>query len=172
MFKTVKTIALAFAIITLITTTSCLDTGEELPVRTLAMEMETLNKSLTRLESEGYDIDTTELGIYYILHEAGEGQFAQAGDTLNLEYTGYLMDGLIFDASSYHHPDGIWEFVFKDLQLIPGFDDGISKMNKGAELDMFIPSEFAYGATGNGNIQPFTTLVFATKMHDLRPKSE
>ena len=62
--------------------------------------MNELNAALAKLESEGFDVDTSELGIYYIIHTEGEGPLPQAGDSLQLEYTGYLLNGLIFDASS------------------------------------------------------------------------
>jgi len=42
-------------------------------------------------------------------------------------------------------------------------------MNKGAALDLIIPSEFAYGETGSGLIEPYTTILFTLKMHDLKP---
>jgi FKBP-type peptidyl-prolyl cis-trans isomerase len=87
---------------------------------------------------------------------------------LSLEYVGYLLDGMIFDATSYHYEDASWEFVFNADELIPGFVDGISLMNKGAEIDMIIPSQFAYGEKGQGPIQPFTTLRFSAKLHDLK----
>ena len=131
--------------------------------------MRELNAALESLIADGWDIDTSELGIYYIVHEEGEGPFAGEGDTLSLQYTGYLLGGLIFDASSNHYEDGIWEFVFRASELIPGFTDGLSVMNKGAAIDMIIPSPLAYGEEGKGLIEPFTTILFTAKLHDLKP---
>ena len=96
---------------------------------------------------------------------------AREGDSLSLEYTGYLLGGLIFDGSSYHYADGTWEFVLKAADLIPGFADGLKVMNKGAAIDMIIPSQYAYGETGSGLIEPYTTILFTVKMHDLKPGS-
>ena len=169
----VRSIALSLLIITMFNVSSCLKGDDDgIEERTLEMEMEELDTFLITLEARGYDIDTSDLGIYYILQAEGEGPLAQAGDTLSLEYTGYLLNGQIFDASAYHYPDSTWEFVFKEVLLIEGFDDGISLMNKGAEIDMIIPSEYAYGPFGNGPIGPYTSLLFVTKMHDIIPPSE
>ena len=170
MFKTIKTIAIFFAFTFFLMTTSCLNYEEE-PGRTPEMEAEELTELLDNLEAEGYDVETTELGIYYIIHEAGPDSLpqVQAGDTCHLEYTGYLLDGTIFDASAYHHPDSIWEFIYLDIPLIPGFDDGIALMKKGTVLDMIIPSELGYGASGQYPIPPYSTLIFSAKMHDLKP---
>ena len=163
-------IVLFLLIITMTIGSSCVNDDTEM--RTLEMEMEELDSYLSDLETRGFDIDTSDLGIYYILEAEGEGPLAQAGDTLSLEYTGYLLDGRIFDASANHYADSIWEFVFKEIHLIPGFEDGISLMNKGAEMNMIIPSEFAYGPNGYGPIGPYTTLVFVTKLHDIAPASD
>jgi len=171
MFKTIKTVAFFFAI-TFFMSTSCLDKGVEEPSRTAEMEQAELEKIISDLVSEGYDVDTTDLGVYYIVHEAGEGPLAQAGDTCFLEYGGFLLDGFVFDASSFHYVDSTWQFVYKDDDLIPGFDDGIALMNKGAELDLFIPSFLGYGPYPNGDIPAYSTLLFSVKMRDLKPKVE
>lgn len=168
MKNSTKSILLLFLIITMVIVSSC-QKEDDIEMRTLEMEMEELDSYLSDLVTRGFDIDTSDLGIYYIVNAEGEGPLAQAGDSLSLEYTGSLLDGQIFDASAYHYPDSTWKFIFKENQLIPGFDDGISLMNKGAEIDMIIPSEFAYGAYGYGPIAPYTTLVFVTKMHDIVP---
>lgn len=164
-----KTVAVLLTISIVFFVTSCLDVDDNPNARSPEMEIIELNESLLSLVEQGYDIDTTDLGIYYILHEEGEGPTALEGDTLSLEYSGYLFGGLIFDASGYHYQDGIWEFVFDPADLIPGFADGISLMNKGAALDIIIPSEYAYGAYGNGLIEPYTTILFTVLMHDLKP---
>lgn len=163
-----KTVAVLLTISIAFFATSCLEVDENPNARNQEMEMRELNEALLLLVEEGYDIDTTDLGIYYVLHEEGEGPTAMEGDTLSLEYSGYLFGGLIFDASGYHYQDGIWEFVFDPADLIPGFADGISVLNKGAALDMIIPSEYAYGATGNGIIEPYTSILFTVLMHDLK----
>lgn len=160
-----------FLLLITVTIVSSCDKGDDdnIELRTLEMEMEELDTFLSDLVTRGYDIDTSDLGIYYILKAEGDGPLAQTGDTLSLEYSGYLLDGQIFDASAYHYSDSTWEFVFTENQLIQGFEDGISLMNKGAEIDMIIPSEFAYGPYGYGPIGPYTTLLFETKMHDIAP---
>jgi len=165
-----KTVATSLTIFIIFLTSSCLDKVDDNPTsRNPEKEMRELNAALSSLITEGYDIDTTEMGIYYIVHEEGEGPLAREGDTLSLEYVGYLLGGMIFDATSFHYADKLWEFVFNASELIPGFADGLSVMNKGAAIDMIIPSQFAYGAKGNGLIEPYTTILFTAKLHNLTP---
>ena len=171
MYDTIKSLSLS-SLIFLLLLTSCLDDNEPQIERTAAMEQSELNQALENIITEGYDIDTSELGIYYVVHELGEGPTVQEGDTCSMEYAGYLLDGTLFDASIDYYPDGIWEFVYKENPLIPGFEDGIALMNAGMELDMIIPSEFGYGSTGYGIIKPYTPLLFSVIMHDVKPKTE
>ena len=165
-----KTVAIFLTICSFFLLSSCLDGVDDNPEdRSPEKEQRELEAALAILVEEGYDIDTSALGIYYIIHEEGEGAYPQPGDTLSLEYTGYLLGGLIFDASAYHYEDAIWEFIYKEEDLIPGFDDGLSLMNKGTGIDMIIPSHLAYGEEGYGLIKPYSTVVFTAKMHDLKP---
>ncbi len=167
-----KTVAIFLGILSILFTSSCIDNVDDNPSsRNPEKEMRELNAALATLIADGWDIDTTEMGIYYIVHEEGEGPMVSEGDSLSLEYKGYLLGGLVFDATSFHYEDRIWNFVFKSSELIPGFADGLSVMNKGATIDMIIPSQYAYGEKGQGLIEPFTTLFFTAKLHDLKPAS-
>jgi FKBP-type peptidyl-prolyl cis-trans isomerase FkpA len=172
MFRTIKSIALFAVLSLLFFMNSCLSDPISEDARTPEMEALELHNALIKFELEGFNIDTSELGIYYIIHEEGTGPFAQAGDTLGLEYAGYLLNGYLFDASANHYDDDIWHFNYKENALIPGFDFGISLMQEGTELDMIIPSELAYGSYGQGVIPPYSSLIFSAKMHSLKPKVE
>ena len=167
-----KTVAIFLGVLGILFASSCLDNVNDNPSsRNPEKEMRELNAALASLIADGWDIDTTDLGIFYIVHEEGEGPMVGEGDSLSLEYKGYLLGGLIFDASSLHYDDGIWDFIFNSSDLIPGFADGLSVMNKGATIDMIIPSQYAYGEEGSGLIEPFTTILFTAKLHDLKPAS-
>lgn len=172
MCNTIKNLSFAFLIFVLLFTTSCFNDIEPEIERTAATEQSELNQALENIEAEGYDVDTSELGIYYVVHELGEGPTVQEGDTCFMEYAGRLLDGSLFDASIDYYPGGIWEFVYKENPLIQGFEDGIALMNAGMEVDLIIPSEFGYGPTGYGIIKPYTTLVFSVIMHDVKPKTD
>ena len=56
--------------------------------------------------------------------------------------------------------DSIWQFQYKEVNLIPGFDDAIGLLSKDAEGDFIIPSELAYGTSGYNGIPPYTPLFF------------
>ena len=171
MQKTIK-LLLSFLLINgLIFSYSCITDDEPEP-RTFEDEMAELDALLVKLNNEGFTLDTTEMGVYYLVQEPGEGPFPQTGDTCFIDFTGYLTNGVIFESSEEFYDNGIWKFVFGNPEIIPGLEDGIAHMNKGAKIEMIIPSNLAYGAKGTANIPPYTTLLYTSKMHDLRPKEQ
>jgi len=148
---------------------SCLNTDDDEKVYSAAQEKLERGAYLDSLQAKGHDIDTTELGVYYIVIEEGEGDFAKAGDTLTVGYAGYFIDGILFDASDIYYPDGKMKFVLENPPMIPGWDDGMKVMNKNARVQFIVPSELAYGSEGWGVIPPYQTLIFVVKMFDIKP---
>ncbi len=148
---------------------SCMGFADEPVVSSQREEQVELTTYLKTLIESGKDIDTTDLGIYYITLEEGEGEFAQAGDSLEVGYVGYFVNGTSFDASDKTEENGTMEFVLGNPPNIPGWDKGMELINKNAKVQLIIPSQFAYGSTGSGIIPPYKTLVFVVKMIDLRP---
>ena len=149
--------------------TSCLKIEQEEPP-TREEEQILLKQYINQLESDGTDVDTTDLGIYYVTLDEGTGDFPQNGDTLKLGYAGYFMDGIMFDTSMWHDsPDSTFTFVLGEQPMIEGWDDGMKVINKDARVQLIIPSDFAYGAAGAGIIPPYRTLIFIVIMKDIKP---
>lgn len=148
---------------------SCLKLDDsEAPTR--ASEQVELKKYLDNLISKGNNVDTTNLGIYYVTMENGTGPFPKNGDTLTVGYAGYLISGFLFDASAWHNQtDSTFTFVLGNPAMIKGWDDGMKVINKNGKAQLIIPSDFAYGSTGAGVIPPYNTLVFVIKMKDIKP---
>ncbi len=104
------------------------------------------------LADSGIVAQSTPSGLRYVIIEEGTGQQAQPGDTVTVQYTGYLMDGTKFD-SSY---DRNKPFVFNlgRGMVIPGWDEGIALLKEGGKAILFIPSRLAYGDRGAGRVIP------------------
>lgn len=156
----------SFAFI-LVLITSCIDVDTE--DRTYTNEMLELNELLSSLVADGYDIDTTALGVYYVVVEEGTGACPVDGDTISINYNGYFADGTLFDSSDDWATDGIWEFVYGEQSLITGFTDALSVMKASSQMQFIIPSDLAYGSYGYGSIGAYQTLVFAIEMHEIKP---
>ena len=138
--------------------------------RTLEQEMSELGAWIQNLENKGEDVDTTDMGVFYILQETGEGEFPQEGDTCYVEYSAYLPSGKRFYTTEDFYNQGIRVFPYKNPQdMIEGLENGIGHLNKGAKAEMIIPSPLAYGSQGTNEVPPYTTVIFVVKMHDLVP---
>ena len=129
-----------------------------------------LKKYLDYISANGNNVDTTDLGVYYVTLDKGTGPFPENGDTLTLGYAGYFIDNTIFDSSAWHNQaDSTLTFVLGNPPMIKGWDDGMKVINKNARVQLIIPSELAYGSSGAGAIPPYKTLVFVVIMKNIKP---
>jgi FKBP-type peptidyl-prolyl cis-trans isomerase FkpA len=83
----------------------------------------------------------------------GTGATAAAGDTLNVNYVGTLLNGQTFESGAY-------SFRLGAGAVIPGWDQGLVGMKVGGRRRLTIPPALAYGASGNGPIPPNSTIRF------------
>ncbi|MET4073251.1 FKBP-type peptidyl-prolyl cis-trans isomerase [Hymenobacter sp. UYCo722] len=85
-------------------------------------------------------------GLYYIpVITNPNGAQATAGRSVSVLYTGTLLDGTVFDASSQHGNTPI-SFTLGARQVIAGWDEGIALMKKNEKSILLIPSGLAYGS--------------------------
>ncbi|MEA2105058.1 MAG: FKBP-type peptidyl-prolyl cis-trans isomerase [Candidatus Cloacimonadota bacterium] len=138
---------------------------------TLTFEVELMN-ILPQIIVEEYDIagkeiHETDSGLMYIIVKEGEGTQAENGKTVSVQYSGYLEDGTMFD-SSVKRGQPI-SFPLGIGQVIPGWEEGISLMKKGAKYRLIIPSNLAYGSNGiEGVIPPNASLTFDVELVDVK----
>ncbi|MDX8339811.1 FKBP-type peptidyl-prolyl cis-trans isomerase [Draconibacterium sp. IB214405] len=153
------------AIIIGVVVVSCIEEGEEYIPPTQAEEDALLSEYLDTLQNRGLDIDTTALGVYYVIDSVGNGTYPVIGDTCEVMYTGFFIDGSVFDSTG----DNTWEFELGDEGVIPGWTDGMQVIDEGGRAFLIIPSELAYGTTGYGSVPPNTSLVFVVDMVEIKP---
>lgn len=109
------------------------------------------------------DPNARESGLIYEVVEEGDGPQPQAGDIVQVHYTGQLEDGTVFD-SSRDRGEPI-QFPLGRGQVIPGWDEGIGLMNVGTVAKLTIPPDLAYGEQGAGGvIPPNATLIFDVEL--------
>ena len=110
---------------------------------------------------------TTASGLIYEDLVVGEGAAAQAGDTVNVTYTGYLTDGTVFDSNVDSGQP--FEFQLGAGYVIPGWDEGLVGMQVGGSRLLVIPPALAYGATGSGGVIPANaTLTFSVILNEIK----
>ncbi|WP_198172725.1 FKBP-type peptidyl-prolyl cis-trans isomerase [Hymenobacter ginkgonis] len=110
-------------------------------------------------------------GLYFVPTTTNPtGTPVAAGKTVSILYTGKLLDGTVFDATSQRN-NTPFSFVVGTTprQVITGFDEGVSLMRKGEKATLFIPSGLAYGATGaSPSIAPNTVISFDVEVLDVQ----
>jgi len=67
---------------------------------------------------------------------------AKKGDKVKVDYTGTFEDGTVFDTSEGHQP---LEIEIGGGQVIKGFEEAITGMDKGAEKEIVLQPKDAYG---------------------------
>ena len=118
------------------------------------------------LEKNGVVAQPTSTGLYYVKTQDGTGEKPSKGSTVKAHYTGYLLDGTVFD-TSIERGEPI-EFVLGVGQVIPGWDEGIAMMSKGEKAVLYIPYYLAYGDRDLGVIPPFSNLIFEVELIDFK----
>ncbi len=109
----------------------------------------------------------TASGLAYIIEKQGTGERAKAGNTVSVHYHGAFTNGSKFDAS-YDRNEPI-TFQLGQGMVIPGWEEGIALLNKGAKAKLIIPYWLAYGVDGRAPVIPAkSTLIFDTEMVDIK----
>ena len=102
----------------------------------------------------------------------GTGTDAVAGKALTVNYTGWLYDASKTDAKGIQFETSVgatpFTFTLGANQVIQGWERGIPGMKIGGVRRLVIPSSLAYGASRNGPIPPYASLVFEIELLDVQ----
>ncbi len=106
---------------------------------------------------------TTPSGLRIIDVKPGTGPMPKAGQTVTVNYTGWLFvdgkKGKKFDSSLDRNEP--FSFTLGQGQVIKGWDEGVATMHVGGQRTLIIPPDLGYGARGAGGvIPPGATLMF------------
>jgi peptidylprolyl isomerase len=106
---------------------------------------------------------TTPSGLRIIDVKVGTGPVPHAGQTVTVNYTGWLFvdgkKGKKFDSSLDRGEP--FSFTLGQGQVIKGWDEGLATMHVGGKRTLIIPPDLGYGASGAGGvIPPNATLMF------------
>ncbi len=81
---------------------------------------------------------TTENGVGIKITEEGSGPKPKMGQSVTVNYSGYMLDGRDFDSGSY-------PFKIYLSQVILGWHEGIIELSEGTKATIYIPSPLGYG---------------------------
>lgn len=146
--------------------------AETAPTETAVEEQAVAETNNT--EAEAFEITP---GLSAIILRRGYGRAAEAGDYVEVHYTGWLHDpdvegnrGDKFDSSVDRGET--FHFTLGARQVIQGWDQGVAGMLLGETRELTIAPEMGYGDRGAGNvIPPGATLVFEVELKGLEAPS-
>lgn len=118
-------------------------------------------------------VQSTESGLQYQIIEPGNADvMATAEDTVEVHYTGALLDGTVFDSSKERGETA--KFPLK--AVIKGWTEGMQLVGEGGKIKLWIPYELGYGPRAMGpNLPAYSTLAFdveLVKVYKAVPKEE
>lgn len=99
-------------------------------------------------------------GLQYKIVTKGTGPVPSAENTVKVHYKGTLVNGEEFDSS--HSRGEPTEFMAS--QVIPGWTEALTLMPTGSTWMLYIPENLAYGSRDQGQIKPYSTLIFEVEL--------
>jgi FKBP-type peptidyl-prolyl cis-trans isomerase FkpA len=94
----------------------------------------------------------TSSGLRVIVNKKGDGVTLKKYDSVTINYTGKLIDGMVFDSntdSSFGHK-APYTFTLYNNEVIKGWDEGVLYFNEGGKGQLIIPSPLGFGEAGIG----------------------
>lgn len=139
------------------------------------------NANKTRYEEMKAEAEKLESGLEITFLEKGEGPQPKLGDTVMVNYKGFLPDGHLFDTNipELAKEAGVFNerrqqmggyapmavLYSPDAPMIPGFKEGVQQMKVGDKAVLYIPAHLGYGERGAPPvIPPSSDLIFEIEL--------
>ena len=95
------------------------------------------------LKDNNINVNPTSSGLYYIEKEAGNGEFPQVGNLVEVHYSIYdINNNLIESSLDYGQPI---PFVYGKNQMILGIEEAVGYMKVGGKSRIIAPSNLGFG---------------------------
>ena len=134
------------------------------------------------MEAEAKELES---GLKIYFNEQTDGEKPNQGDTVLVNYSGYLDDGTLFDSNMEEVARNYNVFNQRrkdmngyrpmpvqygpDAPMIPGFREGVEQMSVGDKATLFIPAHLGYGERGAAPvIPPNSDLIFEVELVEIQ----
>ena len=152
---------------------------QKFSARQTAKDSEIINNHLTEANIQA---ESTESGLRYQITKEGKGVLPTSGQTVSIDYAGYMLDGTLFDTSNeaVAKANGVYNAArpYEPYTLtagignggvIRGWEEAILLMKKGTKMRVWIPSALAYGPQQRSEIiKENSVLVFDMELVDIK----
>ena len=117
------------------------------------------DKFMTDLLKKDNNIKTTASGLSYKILAEGDSKIkASDEDSVEIYYTGKLIDGKVFDESKAK------PITFPLNGVVPGIKEGLQLIGQGGKITLYIPDNLAYGEYDIPSIPAGSRLVFDVEL--------
>ena len=103
---------------------------------------------------------TLPSGVQYKVIKEGNGPMPKDTSMVKVQYEGKTIDGNVFD-SSYKRGEPV---SLRANQVIKGWTEALVHMPVGSVWEVYIPQNLAYGEREQGQIKPFSVLIFKIEL--------
>ena len=105
-------------------------------------------------------VKTLPSGVQYKVIKEGTGAVPADTSKVKVNYEGRTIEGKVFD-SSYKRNQPL---TLRCNQTIKGWTDAMVHMPVGSTWEVYIPQDLAYGDREQGDIKPFSVLIFKIEL--------
>jgi FKBP-type peptidyl-prolyl cis-trans isomerase FkpA len=98
-------------------------------------------KILDYIAENNIEAQETASGLFYVIDNPGTGEHPTPYSTVVVRYTGYFLDGFVFDTN-----EGGQASTLNLQSVIRGWREGIPLFRTGGSGKLLVPSRLAYGA--------------------------
>jgi FKBP-type peptidyl-prolyl cis-trans isomerase FklB len=131
------------------------------------LDWKTQNELFLMQNAQREGIITTPTGLQYECIFPGHATSARPDNAkmVEIKYQGELINGYQFDSKD--------SYIGYVNQFVPGFCEGLKKMNEFGIFKFYIPYDLGYGNQGKGtegtasHIPPYSTLIFYVELKDV-----
>lgn len=129
-----------------------------------AQQLKTLSADFLKNYAKQKGVKSTASGLLYKVIKEGDGAMPTDTSEVEVNYEGKLVDGTVFD-SSYKRGQTA---TFAVNQVIKGWSEAVKLMKVGAEYEVCLPYDIAYGERGTRGIPPYSTLIFKIELKSIK----
>ena len=112
-------------------------------------------------------------GVYILMHQFNDPEKTKnnltplSTSTVDVKYHGRLYTNEPFDSSYLRTSPADSVARFKVSQVVDGWKIALQYMHVGDSVEIIVPYNIGYNATGMGIIKPYSNLVFGVKLVDI-----
>lgn len=117
------------------------------------------DKIQKHIDSNGLEMTRAENGLYYNILDRGADENIKITDRVTFYYTGEFLNGEVFQINP--QKDAL---TFQVRELIVGWQDALTLVGNGGEIEVIIPPHLGYGSKNTELVPPNSILKYRLKV--------